>query len=264
MHYWELREESIKSWEHASSNEIVYFDESFEGFSDAGHITPESYMNGRVWIECHYVFQGKGDVNYVALISGLHDDVFSQRERNTINSPAHLNAVGGKSLVFVEVTEFIKSPEGMAFKSIPSVIRLKRLDFTEGFVRDSFDLAHESFSALAIPLSDNRELRMPRRPLKSSQSPNSLIESSAHVVDGIPSNQTNLLGDVMELHPNDMHLLFFIVLSGNGISLHWRAEPSDFGIKGIEVILRPTQLRIGIGHARHEPILQPWLRDFKG
>lgn len=264
MHYVELREEAIKSGEHFHSNESVYFDQSLKRLSNSRGITPESYLNGRIWIECHFVLQGERNADYVAVICGAHNDIVSEFQGDAVDCPAHGNAVGRKPSVLVEVTHLVQPPQRVTFESVSSVIWLKRLDFAKSGIGHAGDLSLEPLASVTVPNFDYRELSFSRDSVQSGQRPYSLIESRTHVVNSVPRDKANFRRDIVELRANDIPFLFFILVFGNGISLRWRAESADFGIKGIQVILRPTQLRVGIGHAQHGKSIAGHIRDIKG
>jgi hypothetical protein len=88
---------------------------------------------------------------------------------------------------------------------------------------------------------------------------NDLVQGGPHIVDSISRDKANLVGSIMQLHPQDMPLIFYVILAGKGIGLRWRStEGSKFWPKSIKMFLRPTQLRIRAIHTRdNESINDP-------
>jgi hypothetical protein len=249
VHYVELREEAVKFWEHFESNELVYAHEIVKSLSDAGGIVPsEGYLDGRFWIEVNLVLKGKWDSVYKAIINRLSVDI---KEIETSDYSSHGSSMSGNSSMLIQITDLVQPPQRVTFKGVPSMVWLKRFDLTEGCVGNSGKLALESSTPVMVPIGNDGELSAPRRSAEACQCPDGLIQRSTHTVNGISSDEANPGRNVMEFHGDDVFSMFYIVLAGNGIGLRWRGvtEGIKRSLQGAEVFLRPTNLRIGIGHA---------------
>ena len=153
--------------------------------------------------------------------------------------------------MLVEVTYLVKPPQRVTFKGVPSMIWLKRLNFVEGSIRDTDNLSLESPTPLTVPHFDDRELRTGGDSLETRQSPNGLVQGRSHVVNSISSEEANFGRNIGKLKPCDMPLIFYIVITSEGISLRWR-KGIDFRPESLKVYLRPTNLCVGVSHAWHD------------
>jgi len=253
VHYIELREEAVKSWEHFISDKIVYAYQVSESLSDArSMVSSEGYLNGRFWIEMNFVLKGERHSIYNAITSCLANHI--EGIIDPCEHGSHCGSVGGDSPVLVEVTYLVDPPQGVALKGVPSMVWLKRLNFMEGSLGHASDLLSKSFFGLGIPSLDDRELSPTGNSIEACQSPDGLVQCSPHTVNGITSDQANPGRDVMEFHCDDVLSMFYIILAGDGIGLRWRcgAERIKRSLQSIEVFLRPTNLAVRIGHAGHE------------
>lgn len=251
VHYVELREEAIKSWEHFQSDDLVYLGNAINGLSNTGFVPAEGYLDGRFWLELQFVLTRERDANYVAIIRCFSDDVGFA---NPIEHSAQNGGITRNSSVLVEVTYLVKPPQRVTFKSVPSMVWLKRLNLTDGSVRDTRELPLESVTSFAVPHLDDRKLDVPRGySPETRQSPHGLVEGRSQTVKDITSDQSNLRRNIVERNLYNVLLMFYVVIAGNGIGLRWRiAEGQEFPFESFEVRLRPTQLRVGIGQARHK------------
>lgn len=270
---FDLREESQKSWKHHVCDELVYVPESFAILTDSelvgmsGVSLPEIYLKDDAWIELQFSLVGEGNAHYVAIIESLnakikrilpgHGPAVGWKPEDV--SPCHVwkgnddfTSVRGDSPMLVEVTESIQSPEGVRFVGFPSVVRLKRFDFLDGSRGNSSELPVPSLDVPVFggPTIEDGELGRFRRicTCQARQTPNDLIETGTHIVEGVADRQTGVIRDITELAFKTIPLLFKIVVSPHSVSLR-SGELFQQRVQSIQMHLRPTKFQIGIGQS---------------
>ena len=256
MHYWELREEAIKSWEHFETDEIVYLRDAFGDFGDSRLIPTEIYSEGSGWIELEFFLHGDREAYYMAIISCLKDDSSTRNIlfRDSGEPSIQEATVCGNSPMLIEVTQLVKPPQRVTFKGIPSVIRLKRFNLAERFVGNSGDLSFKTLEAIPCEHFNSGPLDSIRNSVQSRQTPYGLIESRSHVVNSIGSDQANFARNWREFKPKDVAAILYILLSPSGIGFRGRGERggsakvNEFGLECFKMSLRPTNLQIRVCH----------------
>jgi hypothetical protein len=148
--------------------------------------------------------------------------------------------------MFVEVTHSVQPPKKMLFRGCRSVCWLQVFDNSDGIRRDTNQEFVESSKAVTIPFLDNRELSMAGNcDGEFSQSPHKLVEGCAHAVEGIPASQANVVRNIIKVKPEDMPLIFKVILSAKSAGIRF-VESEKFIVESLKVTLRPIQLQIGV------------------
>lgn len=270
---FDLRKESQKSWKHYVCDELVYVPEAFailthsELVGMSGVSLPEIYLKADAWIELQFSLVGEGNAHYVAIIESLNAKIKrilpgrgpAVGWKTKEVSPCHVRkgnedftSVRGNSPMLVEVTESIQSPEGVRFVGFPSVVRLKRFDFLDGFRGNSSDLPVPSLDVLVFAgrTIEDGELGRFRRicTRQARQTPNELIETGTHIVEGVARRQTGVIRDIKELAFKTIPLLLKIVVSPHSVSLR-AGELFEKRVQSVQMHLRPTKFQIGIGQS---------------
>lgn len=249
-----LHKEALKSWDHFQTDEIIYLSDAFTGFGDSRSIPAETYRNGSGWLELQFMLHGERDAYYKAIISRVNSECSAsvisgghEREISIKNA-----AIGRNSPVLVEVTHLVQPPQRVIFIGCPSMIWLKRFNFTEGFRGGSDNLLFESLKAINCGHLDNRELCATGNSVKPCEAPDELIKSGAHVVESISDNQTNFRGNIHQMQAEDVSLIFYFVLTNKSVGIRRRAEGPEFGIQSVKMFLRPTDFQFGLVYSRHD------------
>jgi hypothetical protein len=271
---FDLRKEAQKSWEHHVCNKIVYFPQSLTVFANRQCVRmqrvslPEIYFKADGWIELQFCLVGERNAHYVAIIESLNAKIkrIALRDRAITGLKAEnvsprdvwkpnydFTSIRRNSPMLVEVTEGIQPPEGMGFVGLPSTIRLKRFDFLDRFGGNSGDLPIPSPNVLRFGgqgIKDGKLDSFRRRTgtRQSSQTPNDLIETGAHVIESVSDRQTGVIRNIEKLTFKTIPLLFKIVISPQSISLR-SGELFQKRIQRVQMHLRPTKFQIGIGQS---------------
>lgn len=269
MHYWELREEAHKSWENGVLDELIYLPDGIPILNKTRGIASaktyaEIYLEGHVWLESQFMLLGQRHANYMAIIESINAkikrslryDSSARKRLQSKNVPAgdprklavDLAPVGKNSAMFIEIAHGIETPERVCFVSIPSVVWLKRQDFTPREVRNSHSLLIESLSTVGAVAAHNGELSMPRIDHSAgmpSQAPDQLIEAGSHVVKQISDRERNIIGDIEKFNLCDIPSLFRIGVGRDRICF-FSGERFEQFVESVQVRLRPTKLQVGI------------------
>jgi hypothetical protein len=126
-----LREEPIESWEYHSPNVDVYSVEGVDNFFAGETSFAQRYAVGSLWFELMLtVFIEGAPRHYIAIIDarpiGCGDPNVARR------AEVDRYIRGDEELVRVLVSEFIQLPERVRLVSIPSLIRLKTVNESDG------------------------------------------------------------------------------------------------------------------------------------
>ena len=257
LHYVELREEARKSWEHGVSNEIVYVPDSVEVLGEPGSAPSEIYLKEKSWVHIQFALLNDRNAHYEAIVErlqGLSDVFTGVREVNLGLAP-----VGGNSPVLVEVTHDIQPPKRMRFVGCPSMIWLKRSNLIDGFNgSDASSLLRKPIPALAVVKFKDGELRsLESKGLSGPvcQAPNELVQTGTHVIESVPNCKGNGIGNIQQLNPQDVPLIFKIILTRKSAGFRL-VQPVIKGcnqhLQSIKMFLRPTQFQVGVYHASHD------------
>ncbi|HMD43861.1 MAG TPA: hypothetical protein VKH45_12330 [Candidatus Acidoferrum sp.] len=247
---WALREEARELWDYVISDELTYFSEASHRDLEFSHVLSKKYLDGDFWFEIHWTlvkldqremhFNCICEASKVSLPS-LKLKADSKRVRVTRNRP-----------VFVHAPELIKLPEGVIPESVPSVIRLKLVEFA---CHCGWKEA-EALAVIPVVQPGNGKLNSPflsfgksSSGIKMSQSPSQLIESRTQTTNKIADEHGDEFWSNFVLNPADVDGLIEIVMVGDDVRL--RVNPVlDGHFKRIEVKLRPAGFHIYIDQPR--------------
>src|ERR1700722_2800943 len=140
-------------------------------------------------------------------------------------------------------------------KGVRSVVRLKRLQDTNCCCGYASRIIPKLFPVSRGVMVKDRELRMGgigSTRLALGERPNGLIEGGSEAVEGITSDERNVIGNLINFYPQQVASILHVVLS---------KETYGFGFnKGVyllpqtvKVFLRPFGFQIGIAQS-HESI----------
>jgi hypothetical protein len=247
---YRLREEARESWDYAVSDKFVYSFDSGEVGLDFPKEIAKLYLEGHAWVECHLTFHAERDIHYQVLAEkefGLRD---GHRSCNHASHP-----VNGNSHVLVDIAKFVQPPQKKALniRTVRSVVRLKRFDDGHCLCGYTPSLPLES---LDIALLKNRELSAFGIGGGGSsrgfcQTPNKLVEGGSEIVKNVSSNEGEPVRDCRMYHPDDMPLIFNVILTSESIGFRF-AENLEFLPETFQMFLRPSGLEIGVNqwHAK--------------
>ena len=152
--------------------------------------------------------------------------------------------------MLVHSPQFIQLPEGIVPEGIPSEVRLQRVDHCCYCGWKQLDPVLVG----CVPFLEYRELnspffgsgKFPARP-DMGQSPCQLIERRSQAADEIPEYSGDNLGKGGNFDLKNMHLLLKICALADGATLRVMKPFVEFGLKRIEVYLRPVGFHLNIG-----------------
>jgi hypothetical protein len=100
-----------------------------------------------------------------------------------------------------------------------------------------------------VPFLQDREhgaLWISRSRVDLCQTPNELVEGRAKAVEKVAKYERNIIGDVSNLYPYDMKLIFKVIFSEEFAG--FVAESSESFPEVFKMYLRPGCFEVGIGH----------------
>jgi hypothetical protein len=248
--YFLLREEAQKCWQHRISNEVVHIHKVFKGYKDPFDGVAKLHIYPRLWIECHLIFHSERNLHYVALIEPFYRHIeTSGNVKNPISgSPANHN-----ESVFVDIPEFVQSPEMREFVSIPTLIRLKLLHEGECGFRDSISRSNDLDLCLDRILVANREgdFLVGSVGSQSGELPNQVVETGSKAANKIACNHGEMKRErCNEFDLDDVPTTFHVLFSRNSMSLRL-LESKKVTLKRIQVFLRPVELKVRVEDVSH-------------
>ncbi len=244
---YRLREEAHKSWQHAVTEELVYIADVGGSQDHPSCFISEVYLEGHVWIEVQFAFVGQRNSHYSAIIESL------ESHRSGVSNgkmKQNFGTIGGDSPMLVEVTHCVQPPQMVRFNGCSSICWLKVSDNGNCIGRNVPELDFESAPAVIVPLLDNREFHatVGDSDVQLGQAPNQLVKTGPHTVEGISTSQRNMVGDLVQLNPEDISLVFKIILTRKSAGIRFM-EGFKVGVKSLKVTLRPIQLQIGVSQS---------------
>jgi hypothetical protein len=247
--YFILREELRKSGDYHQSNKIVYLEKPVAGQLKVTTGLPEDYLHGNRWIEVYFSVGGNWNMDFVTT---LEVDLVNGRFNNIL--PVHSEGMGvnGNEFVFVDVAKPVELPESMRLEGIPTIVRLKRLDNSNGIRADAISQAVESLPTSAIvPLQDRKlNVLIGEFGVEARQLPRQLVETGTETITKVSDRHTNLERDFSKFYANDVQTIFNIILRHNGIGFIAK-KSVEFPIKFVEVSLRPCGFHFKMGQPIH-------------
>jgi len=253
---YRIREESRKVWKHCNSNEVVHFSEVIKAEVETFISIIDCQLRPTVWIEFHFSLVGQWDSYYCAIIDLLVPDFL---DSGHFELPLRKYAVGSDVPMFLNIPQFVESPQMSRAVVVPSVIRLKRFDNGNGICGHSSSRSPDEFPGVGIVSFTDGEANFGTRDgaTQEGQLPCKMIQASPQIQNEVPGHQGSLQhsGIVETLNPNDIPAIFRIVLGRNlwGVQL---LDNKRFACKFVEVFLRPLQFKIRIEQARHDGSLR--------
>lgn len=248
---WGLREEARKSWDHFVSDKVVYLSESVEG--NLERTVAEKYLDRDAWFEIHFTAQGESQREY-------HFQMMIEKRRGkwgdeslpVIQRKTDTERIWAERYrsMFVQGPEFIQLPEGIVPKSVPSEVRLKRVDdvchcgWKQGpavFIGVVPNLEDREMDLLLFPLGKTL------RSVEVGQFPRELIQCGTEATDEIAKQHWDDLWGQGNINPDDIEPLIKLDLFGDGI--RFRGPLPEFGVKRLEVFVRPAGLHFYVDKA---------------
>lgn len=250
---WSLREEARKYWQYKIMNTIVYLGQVKDAHSQTISGAAKDYIERRLWCELHLCFGGERHYHYVCIIESeaLHLDSFRELQIKSC-------ALRWDDPMFVDITKFIQHPENISFIAVPSVVRLKQLDFVSGIGRDISGNTFEPSQIFRGLFVDDGKLRSVVRTVSGGQGklPGDLIQGGTKVVNGIACDYGELGINDGYFHFNEKELPVNLFFCGDlrGFSIN---ELSKFNVQNIEVFFRPFDLQLRIFETRLHMLKYP-------
>ena len=241
-----LHEEYFESWDHFSSDKLVYFRDVVEGnFKEwPWNVNWSSeYKLKRAFIDLHLILSLKGrDMQFRAIVEGA---LLMADARGMGDVETELTGIDSQRRMLVDITERVQSPERVFAEPIPSIIRLKRLDNLDGFTGDIPSGSSKSFFAPSGLVAMDRKVGVSGRgsSTQKRQVPRELAETGSKVVGKIAHQEGDYRRDI-GFEAKDVHSLFNIVLFPNGHRITFN-ERADFILKAVEVYFCPPELKRG-------------------
>ena len=162
--------------------------------------------------------------------------------------------------MFVSVRKGMKDSQPIVVRSIPSLVRLKRFDFTNGLRRDELDPPPDGSMVF---LGENGELDIGDRGgvsghidqfrlSQQGQLPSKIIQASSEIVDDVPQPKTEVLRPrLADFQQKKTDSLLRILLDHDGIWLR-TYELVEVRLEALEAFIRPIQLGQGFLHRWHD------------
>lgn len=250
-----LLKEARESWDHVISDKVVSGPDPVELALNAEGQIAKNYIEGGGWLEIHFVLEFNRDYYFCAIIESLYGDGRSnlRRDRTPYNVLQSKNrSMNGDSSMLVEVAHGVETPQQVAPYGcgISSVIRLKILNDSDCFRRNSESLINECLSAFGIVSVLDRELG-PNRAGQSEfcKSPNCLVQGRPQTVEQIPDDERHSIGGLFHGNPDFVPSIFKVVFSLNSAGLTL-CKTQDFRVQAIKMFFRPACLEVGIGQTK--------------
>jgi hypothetical protein len=239
----QLLQEARESWDYCESHKLVNCLQSGKINSDSFVGIAKQYIEGDFWIECHVTFEGKGNPYHACIV--VESDQTNYVLRNIRESEIRDRGTNGYSPMLVDVAKKIELPQAITLEcSVPSLVRLKQFNLSDCICGDSNSVVHEF---VRLRGRENRKLRSLRvsSGVVERESPNQLIERRAEAVQEITDDESNLVGRVFQLNPNDVDSIFNIVLSKDSAWFRF-CEAAQPVPQVFKMFVRPSSFQIGI------------------
>jgi hypothetical protein len=158
-----------------------------------------------------------------------------------------LGPIGGNPPMLVEVTHSVQPPKKVLFQGCRTICWLKVSDNCDCVGGNALRSNPESAPRVAIPSFDDGKLnvRVWNGDGQFSQSPHELIKGRPHRIESIPASQANIVGNVGQVNPEDMPLIFKVILTTKSAGIRFMENPK-FSVESLKVTLRPIQFQIGV------------------
>ena len=239
---YRLLREAQESWQYALSDECVYRFQPSEVALDTFVGVAKDYIDGTCWIEAHFTFEMHGNCDHARVI--IEVDKRNGCLRDIGKSDVGDVLVGRNAPMLVDIAQKIQSPQEMTTNSssILSVIRLKRFD--NGLCSCGYSVGVSVESILVGSIEDGKLCASGISNTGVSQSPDKLVKRGSNTVQEIPSNQSEHIGNVFDIKPQDVPLICNIVFTGKSYRLIFPKFTEPFP-KIVKVFLRPSGFQVG-------------------
>lgn len=246
---YRLLKESRESWEHIVSDKLVYFIDSAPINFNSFQGVAKRYADADSWIEFHLVLHAEREIHY-AIIVESYQVAWNRVGQFKVNN----GTMNGNSPMLVDIAQFVEFPQqiGLNAYSVPSVIRLKRIDDCDCRRWHISEVLLKPTGSTFIPFVKDGELSsIGVRPLAvSSQCPNQLVETRTKAEENVSCDYRQVDGGVDQLNFDLILASFNVVLTPEGARLRLQ-EFRPLSIKSIKMFLRPSGFQIGVSEAHH-------------
>jgi hypothetical protein len=248
---WELREEARKSWEHVTSDEIIYFVQADRRNLKGSHPFAEKYLKGELWLELHFTahIRDQRETHFQVIVEVVNK--LLPRARRAGQRNGNNRAIGWDHSMFVHRPEFIELPKGIVPVGVPSEVRLKGVELSChcGWKQAAPILVS------AVPLLEDQEANVPLLSLRKnslgvevSQAPRQLVKTRSKTANEIPKQHGNYLRNQTDIHAKDVDTFFKLCVFPDHRDV-WERKPSvDLTIQSVKVILRPAGFHLHLLH----------------
>lgn len=242
-----LLKESRESWDQIVSDKLVYSFDPLDIALDSLVEIPKDYLEGNVWMEFHFTFEGERDAHYAAIIEANVGHKFL-RKLEVDGSPMRRD-----SAMLVDIAQFIEPPQEMGFDGcgVSSVIRLKRINNGRCLCGYSRGLLGKPFEAVGIGLTQDGKLgSFGISDRQVCEIPNKLIQRSPETIQQIAHEEGDQVRGFIDFDAKAVPSLFRVYLFKKLIRFGF-VKGVKFLPQSVKVYLRPTCLEIGISQT-HE------------
>jgi hypothetical protein len=246
---YRVREESRKVWEQFDRNEIVHFSEVIEAKVKTFISIIDCQPRPTVWIELYFALVGQWDFYYCAIFDLFAPDFIDSLQ---FELPLGNDTVGSDMPMFLNIPQFVESPQMSRAVVVPNAIGLKRFDSGNGLCGHSARRSSDEFPGVGIVSFTDGEADFSTRDgaTQKGQLPRQMIQARSQIKNKVPGHQGSLKHSsiVETLNPNNIPAIFRIVLGRN----FWEVQFLDntrFPCKFVEAFLRPLQFKIRIEEA---------------
>ena len=246
-------EEFDETWEHFVSDEAVYFCESVSGkreLGSGGLVRLDNYQRGRQWFDLHVTLQADRKRYFRVTISGCHNLAHIDRSRRPRSLDIDQCVTDSDCGVLVEIAKLIQLPKGMRLRGLPSHIRLKLLDDTDGITGEIPCRVDESLPVNIAVSRLNRETALIAGALTTQERelPYKLVQRGAERISELANNDGDVAVPWFEFHAYDVKALFRIVFFSDGVGIVC-LKSGPFVINKLEMFTRPAGFHTRIEQA---------------
>lgn len=244
-----LLEESRESWHEFVADKFVYIDKLLHRKHQFLPFIPKSELHQGLWLELHILLKDNAERehHYTAIVEPQLSDRISG-SRNLGKLKLHHSRMERKVPMLVNVPQVIELPKIGTFVSIPSVVRLKRLNDVDRALWHPLGRTLNETSELSVglwPVANRKTYFMFRQLIVfDRESKGQMIQRGTQASDEIASNQgQGVERNVNHRNSNEVLSGLNILFSADAITLRL-LKSRDFSIQQVKVFLRPLNLQI--------------------
>ena len=264
--YFQLREEAVKTWDYFLTDKLVYVSEVIDVESNPLIIVSKTDIYPDPWIELHFILESQRDSHFCAIIECLRLNEWSRSRGNG----EHIAGYGGMKCdvpMLVHVPQFVEFPQMSAFRSVPTLVRLKRFHDGDCIVTDAEGCADDlQLCVKAVLAKDRKPMFMRNFPLCSTDEyTDEMVQRGPEISNEVSGNQADSERSFIIQTLNSHDEIFRILVMRDFMGLLW-SEPefADSRFKSLKVYLRPFHLEDYIGRPSHSNMIDDGVRDLKG